>query len=702
VAAKLPPLRQELRLHPGPAAPDGAPSWLLHDPPRNRFFRIGWAEFELLRRWEGQGAEGLLALVNTETPLRIGMAHLEALVQFLSVNQLLAGSGEAFRDRLEQRLNQGRQGLGTWLLHHYLFFRIPLARPDAFLQRTLPLVRFLFTPAAFKGLLLLTLLGLFLISRQWDAFTTTLLHFQSLEGLLYFGLAVSFAKLFHELGHGYAAKAYGLRVPTMGVAFLVMWPVLYTENSDAWRLTDRAPRLIIGAAGVATELALAGLAALCWSFLPDGPLRSAAFLLASATWVLALLVNLNPFMRFDGYYLLSDLLGVANLQERAFALGRWRLREALFGLGRAPPERHSPRLHRILLWYAWGTWVYRFLLFLGIALLVYHFFFKALGILLMLAEIGWFILRPLWQELREWGRARPELRWNRATLRSLALLLLAVGLLCLPWQGQLHLPALLEHPQHARIFAPLPGRIAELLVGEGERVAPGQPLLRLEGPDLGHQIGQAGRRLAELELTLQQRSSSPEGLEQGPVLVRQRAEAEATLRGLQEQQERLVIRAPLAGQVVFLEPTLTAGRWVNDQLLLAQIAEPAPVQVRAYAGEAALGRIPAGAVGRFYPETPELPVLELVLRDMDRTGTHWLQSPYLPSVYGGPIPARREANGRVVSEGSIHRLRLEVLPGAPGYTHIERGQVRLEVAAESLMVTAWRRVTAVLLREAGF
>jgi len=702
VAARLPPLRQDLRLHPGPQRPDGAPSWLLHDPPRNRFFRIGWAEFELLRRWEGQGPEGLLTRVNRDTPLRIERTHLEALLQFLSVNQLLAGSGERFLDRLEQRVAQGRIGIGQWLLHHYLFFRIPLARPDGFLERTLPLVGFLFTPAFFKALLLLTLLGGFLISRQWESFKATFLHFQSLEGLLYFGLALSFAKLFHELGHGYAAKRYGLRVPTMGVAFLVMWPVLYTENSDAWRLTERAPRLVIGAAGMMAELAIAALAALSWSFLPDGPLRSAAFLLASSTWILTLLVNLSPFMRFDGYYLLADLLGVENLQERAFALARWRLREFLFGLGRPPPERHPPRMYRILLVYAWSTWIYRFLLFLGIALLVYHFFFKLLGILLMLAEIGWFIARPIANELREWGRMRGELRWNGRSLRSLSLLILGGGLLFVPWQGQLHLPALLEHPQHARLFAPLPGRIAEVLVQEGDPVAAGALLLRLEGPDLDHQIAQAGRKLAELELALQVKSSAQQGLEQRPILVRQRAEAAANLQGLREQRERLLLRAPLAGRVMFLEPTLAPGRWINDKLLLAQIAEPGPVQVRAYVGEEALGRLPLGASGRFYPETPELPTLVVKLSGMDRTGTHWLDSPYLASLYGGPIPARQEANGRVVSEGSIYRLILEAPAGAPEYDRIQRGQVRLTAAAESLAVSAWRRITAVLLRETGF
>ncbi|MDL2424949.1 peptidase M50, partial [Pseudomonas sp. BAgro211] len=87
-------------------------------------------------------------------------------------------------------------------------------------------------------------------------------------------------------------------------------PMFYTDVSDAWRVSDRRSRLLIGAGGVLAELVLAVLALLAWSLLPDGPLRTSAFMLASATWITTVLVNLNPFMRFDGYFLLTDLLGV--------------------------------------------------------------------------------------------------------------------------------------------------------------------------------------------------------------------------------------------------------------------------------------------------------------------------------------------------------------------------------------------------------
>ncbi len=283
----------------------------------------------------------------------------------------------------------------------------------------------------------------------------------------------------------------------MGVAVMVLWPVLYTDTSDAWRLASRRRRLVIGAAGMATELVLAAWATLAWSFLPDGPLRTAAFLLATSTWVITLLINLNPLMRFDGYYLLSDWLGIANLQDRAFALARWRLREALFGLGDAPPECLPARTRRVMLAYAYATWVYRFFLFLGIALLVYHLFFKLLGLFLMVVEVWWFILRPIVSELAEWVKRRDRVRVNRRSMTTLALLALGLGLLFAPWSGTVTAPAVLRAEQQTRLFAPHAGRLAHVAARPGQGVEAGEVVFRMEARHLAFELEQT-RRKAEV------------------------------------------------------------------------------------------------------------------------------------------------------------------------------------------------------------
>ncbi|MEG1042902.1 MAG: site-2 protease family protein, partial [Pseudomonas sp.] len=276
--------------------------------------------------------------------------------------------------------------------------------------------------------------GLWGVSRSWGEFTATLVDSLTWQGLLAYGLTLGLVKMLHELGHGFTAKRFGCRVPTMGIAFLVLWPVAYTDTNEVWKLTRRDQRLKVAGAGIVTELVIAAWALLAWVWLPDGAPKSMAFLLATTTWVSTLAINASPFMRFDGYFLLSDFLQMPNLHSRAFALARWDLREKLFKLGEPAPESFTDSKRRWLIVFAWATWIYRLVLFLGIAALVYHFFIKALGILLFLVEIVWFIAKPLWSEISAWYKRWPQIIHSRRARWS------AIGLIALMVPCWLPLP----------------------------------------------------------------------------------------------------------------------------------------------------------------------------------------------------------------------------------------------------------------------
>src|SRR3954464_15942131 len=193
----------------------------------------------------------------------------------------------------------------------------------------------------------------------------------------------------------------------MGVAFRVLWPYLYTDTSEGWKLADRRKQLVIALAGVAAELALAVVCTFLWALSPEGAARSVFFVLASTTWMMTLAVNVSPFMRFDGYFALSDFLDFPNLHERNIACARWWMRKTFFGLVESTPEPTLRAGQRaLLIAFAYITWLYLFTVFIGFALLVYHIAFKLLGILLMLVEIVWFVARPVGNEVAYLWRAR--------------------------------------------------------------------------------------------------------------------------------------------------------------------------------------------------------------------------------------------------------------------------------------------------------
>lgn len=400
--ASLPALREDLQLSPASDSPGGAPQWTLVDTLAGRYFKLSGNAIRLLRHWSLGDEEAVLAAANRETGIPLGNGELQGLLRFLRSNDLIVGSDGEQRASYAAKTQARRKGLLTQLLHQYLFFRIPLWRPDPFLNRTWPWL------ARNGGWLLrivlpvILLTGLFLLSRDWPRYRDSFSWLFSLEGMAAFGLTLVFAKFTHELGHAWMAKRMGCRVQSMGVAFVVMFPMFYTDVSDAWRVRSRTGRLLIGSGGMLAELILASVALLAWSLLPEGPLRTAAFLLSSASWLTTLAVNLNPLMRFDGYFILSDWWQVDNLQGRAFALCRWRLREWLFGYGDAPPQRESAHMQRRLLLWGYASWLWRFFLFLGIALAVYHYFFKLLGIFLMAVEVSWFIALPMVREVQHW------------------------------------------------------------------------------------------------------------------------------------------------------------------------------------------------------------------------------------------------------------------------------------------------------------
>lgn len=284
----LPPLREELALCDGPRARSGMPTYSLYDPLRNRYYRFGWPQFEMLRRWR-LGDPGRIAdEVNSSTSLNVDPEDVLEVAMFLQGNNLVQVSGPAGLDVLAGQARAARRHWATWLLHNYLFLKIPLFHPDAFLKRTLKYVSFVFTRGYAISMLIGLVIGLYLISRQWESFLHTFSYFFSLQGLLFYGMALIFTKIIHEFGHAYTASYFGVRVPVMGFGLLVMMPVMYTDTSDAWKLTDNHKRMWINAAGFLAELSLAVLATLLWSFLPEGALKSVAFLLATTTWIMTM------------------------------------------------------------------------------------------------------------------------------------------------------------------------------------------------------------------------------------------------------------------------------------------------------------------------------------------------------------------------------------------------------------------------------
>ena len=697
----LPPLREELALLPGPPLADGQPSHTLHDPVRNLFFQIDWPTFEILCRWQLGEMATIAAAISAQTTLHLEAEDVEGVLHFLYDNQLLQaqpGSAGEFAQRLQQR--QG--SFSQWLLHNYLFFRIPLLKPDRWLGRWSSRLSFFFSRQFFMLTLLALALGLIEAYRDWERFSATLVDTLTWSGMASYGLALLVVKTLHELGHGFTAKRFGCRVPTMGVAFLVLWPVAYTDTNEVWKLTDRRQRLLVAAAGVMTELVIAVWATLAWALLPEGAPKSIAFLLATTTWIATIAINASPFMRFDGYFLLADWLGMPNLHARAFALARWDLRERLFALGEAVPEVFPARRHLGLILFAYATWIYRLVLFLGIAALVYTFFIKAVGILLFIVEMVWFVLAPFYQEIKAWRLRWPALRHSTRARRSGYLALAALLLLVLPWPSRMSAPALLRPSEQLVIYAPPHAQLLALPFPEGSTVPAGAVLLELSSPDLKNRQANAQARANRLRWQASAGAFDSEQRSQWQVLQEQVSSVDAELASVQADTSRYAPIAPFDGVLRDIDPDLRPGAWLSQQEIVARLVSKEGQHAITYLDEDEVGRVAVGDSARFYSDGLEGPFLALEVARIDADASRTLPDIELSSLYGGTLVVR-EKKGLLYPERSLYRVTLKVTaPAKELAQHAWRGKV---VIAGRWSAPGWRFLrTAVSLfwREAGF
>ena len=698
----VPYLRQDLEIFRGNSREDGLPAWLLYDAIRNKYFSLGLTAFKLIKNWKGgEDIKNFEKKINS-SGIDTSEEEIKSFISFLHQNNLIiqpTGQNIAY---LMQQKNSMKKSWLMHAIHNYLFFKIPLFKPDDWLSKTLKYVKH-FASKKFRNLVyFFGFIGLFLVVQQLETFKSTFLYFFSFQGLMLYFLTLVFVKCLHELGHAYIAKYYGCRVSAIGIAFLVFFPFLYTDTTDAWRLRNHKERLLINFGGILTELHLALIATFIWAVLPDGGFKSAAFFLATTSWISSLTINVSPFMRFDGYYVFSDWLRAENLQPRSFALARWKIRESLFGLNHPPPEEINPSRRWTFIVYAWATWVYRFFLFLGIALLVYHFAFKILGIILFVIEIHWFILLPIIREIKNWYKLKTEIRFNKQTKRTLIIILSLLMILFLPWKSSLKIPAVYVSEKYSKVFAPYPSKIKNILVNEDDVVEKGQELIELYSPDLDREIFSIRRKIQLTKTKINRLSKSAGNMDQFLTLQQSLIALQSELTGLSRVKNKLILKAPIKGKIKDFN-NLSEGMWVSNFDQLLGIVHYGTGKVKGFIKEEQIERFLKKNPAVFIPNDGIHDKVYLVSESLDLSAISNLPYISLSSVHDGPVAIRNSTGGEFqyrpetahyIAEFELAK-KSEIQFELPGYVHIQGSRY-------SPFANLIKSVIAIIVRESGF
>ncbi|MEL6374755.1 MAG: hypothetical protein AAFR04_12395 [Pseudomonadota bacterium] len=700
-AEPLAALRQDLRLFPGPRGHQGAPSTIAHDPANESYFQFGPLEMEMLARWQAGTAPAIAAKVSQETVFACSAADVETLAHTLTTQGLLRHSAERVGALAARRDLTKRNTRWTRAINGIVFRRLPLVRPQRFLDATLFLTNFAFT-RAFWGLLGATFIVIaYLIAREAPAFLSSLRNMFAVEGAITLGITLAFAKSIHELAHGYAARRYGADVPTMGVMLIVLWPLLYTETTAAWTLQDRTKRVVIAAAGVASEMVIAVAALLAWLLLEPGPWRDAAGFAGTTLLVLSLLFNANPLMKFDGYFILSELTRTDNAQPRAIAHVRALLRHYVAGQPLLSDEaRSTPSARRWLTFYGVACLLYRVVLFGGIAITILALLFPIIAYPLAGGLLLTMLIKPAVGEIFTWFKSAYEHAKVPGVIRVAAILALIAAPAFVPWRSTVQVPALVAAGETHEVFAPEPAQLTRLAIKDGATVRAGERLMDLRAPELETERAGAYARALTIQQVLARRATGTTFLPKLAVQEEELAQLRARIAGLDARRRKLVVRAPTEGRIAMADDGLAPGLWLAGDAPILYIIKGAGAQVHGYAEERDLGLIKAGADGVLWLEGQPFTGMAIKVRKIHTEAMEVLDDPLLAGGMGGPIAAHQREHTHV-PEQAIYKLHLDLVTPSDAAklpALKTRGYVRIKTRPRSIarrvldrLINLWRR-----------
>lgn len=554
---------------------------VVQDPASNQFFRLDPISYEFVAMLDGERTveeiwRDLMARHADASPTQPEVVQL--LAQLYGSNLLAAeDSPEA-----EQLLRRGRERLKNKAVQKALgvmYFKIRLFNPDAILEWVEPILRPRLNRWGLLAWAALVLAGLWQIvphlSRLWRGVPEAM---QAANwGWLLLGYVV--LKAFHELGHGVLCKRFGGQVPEFGALLLVLMPSPYVDASACWAFPDKWRRIAVGAGGMIFELAIAAVAAFVWVRADEGTLVSQlAFNAILTAGISTVIFNANPLMRFDGYYILSDLLEVPNLMQRSNKMLQHLFQKHVYRIKDARPPTHQAGERAILLAFGVLAMAYRVLLFVTVTLFVMGQFF-ALGLILAVwTAAAWFLV-PLGTFVH-WLVSSPqhaELR-GRAVALSLLMVAAAGGLIGLvPMPDRRRAEGVIESASATGLFVRAPGVVVEAHARPGDRVRAGDIILTLKSAELESQLALASAMLRE------ERVREREWAAENPAAAQVGAErVEAAARQvdqLRERLNRLVVRAPFDGVLVGDDPARLLGSYAPEGEPVAELVNDEALRV---------------------------------------------------------------------------------------------------------------------------
>jgi len=497
------------------------------------------------------------------------------------------------REQHERRGKHLKQKIKQYI-GNPISLRFPLVDPDRMLQRLMPFVRPLF--GWFGGLLWLAsvLTAIVLCAMHWKAFSSGMLdRVFSVENVLLMWLLFPLVKVLHELGHAFAVKARGGEVHEMGVMLLLLMPIPYVDASAASAFEDKKWRMLVGAAGMLTELFIAAIAMIAWVYLEPGTERAIAYNIILITGISTLLFNGNPFLRYDGYYILSDWLEIPNLGQRSNDYLGYLINHYLFKVKDVQSPVVAKGEARWFVFYSIVSFFYRMFMMITIVLLVASKFFL-FGVLMAIWSVFNMLIQPIAKKVGYLFNS-PKLHQKRTRAMAISagsVLAVLLILFVLPAPSFTRSEGVVWAPDEAQVRAHVDGIITNVVATPGQLVNKGDLLIECEDPELIARLAVLEAELAGLEARYNAALGSSRV--QADILQQQMAHARVAVELAQKKLAEIEVRAPSTGIFVMGEVQNMPGRFVQRGELLAYVTSAGQTTVRVVIPQANADKVREG------------------------------------------------------------------------------------------------------------
>ncbi len=479
--------------------------YILHDPFNNQFFRLRPAAYEFVSRLRfSRSVEDVWKECLQKYPDQApGQEDVIQLLTQLYFSNLLSFASDIDSSGLFKRHKERRQQEMRSKLLSIMFLRIPLWDPDSFLNKIKPIINLVVSMAG-AGIFAFTMIwAAMLVVGNFGELTSQAQGMLAPDNIIWLYLALVLLKSLHEMGHAFVCKRYKGEVHTMGVMFLIFTPLPYMDASSSWTFRQSWMRVLVGSAGILTEVFIAAVAVLVWANVGSGFLNSLAYNLIIIASVSTVIFNANPLLRFDGYYILSDVLDIPNLHQRSKDYLRYLLEKFAFGVKNLPSPTQSGKEAFWLCFFGVLSSLYRIVVFVGIALFVADKLF-ILGLLLALfCAIAWLVV-PVFQFVRYLATS-PSLAQNRSRAIGICVavvLCLVVLLGFVPLPRAFRAPGVMQDQGHNRVFAQVSGYLTHIEAQPGKEANNGTVLVKMSNPGLKFKNRRLLARKRELQAVL--------------------------------------------------------------------------------------------------------------------------------------------------------------------------------------------------------